>query len=157
MAAFVVMEPPGKNSAYATVFVRDGFSWLGFLSPPLWLLWHRLWIEATLAFVAIFLLSAYRGSHGLMLAGPLLTLLVMLYVGLEGQALRIAALARQGWKQWGVVIADDLDDADARYAMDAESIPEHRAPERRIIADPALVRAAQPGQTLGLVPFSGRH
>lgn len=157
MAAYVVMEPPGKKSADATVFVRDGFAWLGFLSPPLWLLWHRLWIEAALALVAIGLISAFGGSYGMRLAGPLLIFLVMLYVGLEGQALRISALARRGWKQCGVVVADSLDDADARYAMDAESIPEPRAPEPRIIADPALARAAQPGQTLGLVPFSGRH
>ena len=34
------------------VLVRDGFSFLAFLLPPLWLLWHRLWIEAALAFAA---------------------------------------------------------------------------------------------------------
>ena len=35
------------------VFVRDGFSWLAFLLPPLWLLWHRLWLEAALVVVAV--------------------------------------------------------------------------------------------------------
>ena len=155
MAVYVVMEPPGRApDTAATVFVRDGFAWVAFLVPPLWLLWHRLWIEAALAFVAIGLLAALGEIAGLGLAGALLSFLVMLYVGLEGQALRIAALGRRGWRQAGVVIADDLDDADTRYAIAAEAAPETRTPEPRIVADPAY---AQHGQTLGLVPFSGTH
>ncbi|TIW44359.1 MAG: DUF2628 domain-containing protein, partial [Mesorhizobium sp.] len=49
MAVYVVMEPPGLGEKPDVTFVRDGFSWLGFLVSPLWLLWHRLWIEAALA------------------------------------------------------------------------------------------------------------
>ena len=155
MASYVVMEPPGRGyNTGATTFVRDGFSWFAFLLPVVWLLWHRLWIEAALAFVAIGLLAGLGEVLGLGLAGSLLSFLIMLYVGLEGQALRIAALGRRGWRQAGVVIADNLDDADARYATEAEAVPETRTPEPRIVADPAY---AQQGQTLGLVPFSGRH
>ncbi|TIX28651.1 MAG: DUF2628 domain-containing protein, partial [Mesorhizobium sp.] len=91
MAVYVVMEPPGGGEKPDVTFVRDGFSWLGFLVSPLWLLWHRLWIEAALAFVAMALLSMIAEGLSLGLAGPLLSLLVSLYVGLEGQALRIAA------------------------------------------------------------------
>ena len=53
MASYVVMEPPGasrNDAAAGAVLVRDGFSFLAFLLPPLWLLWHRLWIEAALVF-----------------------------------------------------------------------------------------------------------
>jgi hypothetical protein len=149
------MEPPGRApDTAAPVFVRDGFSWVAFLVPPLWLLWHRLWIEAVLAFVALGFLSTLGEAFGFMLADSLLTFLVMLFIGLEGQALRIAALARRGWKQWGVVVADDLDDADARYALDAGT-REH-APEPSIVPDPTFARPAQQA-SLGLVPFSGRH
>jgi hypothetical protein len=159
MAVYVVMEPPGRgDNADATIFVRDGFAWLGFLAPPLWLLWHRLWIEALLAFVAVGLLSAMGETFGLMLLGSLLTFLVMFYVGLEGQALRVSALARRGWRQWGVVVANGVDDADARFAVEAAAEPNGRAaPEPRIMPDPAFARPAQQGATLGLVPFSGRH
>lgn len=157
MAVYVVMEPPGCGHDADTIFVRDGFAWLGFLLPPLWLLWHRLWIEAVLAFVAISLLSAVGESFGVMLAGSLLTFLVMLYVGLEGQALRVSALARRGWRQWGVVVADDFQDADARYAVEAGAAEQEPLREPRLRPEPALARAAQPGPAIGLVPFSGKH
>lgn len=163
MAVYVVMEPPGRgHDADATTFVRDGFSWLGFLVPPLWLLWHRLWIEAGLAVVAIGASAALGEAFGLPAAGALLTLLVMLGVGLEGQALRIAALARRGWRQWGVVVADDLDDADARYATDAASaVSQEPLPEPRSLpGTPPFARpapSASIGGSIGLVPFSGKH
>jgi hypothetical protein len=157
MAVYVVMEPPGRGHDADTIFVRDGFAWLGFLVPPLWLLWHRLWIEAALAFVAIGLLSALGESFGVMLAGSLLTFLVMLYVGLEGQALRVSALARRGWRQWGVVVADDFQDADARYAVEAGAAVQEPLREPRLQPVPSLARAIQPGPAIGLVPFSGKH
>ncbi len=132
MAIYVVMEPPGRSEkADATTFVRDGFSWLGFLVPPLWLLWHRLWIEAALAFVVMGVLSMLGERLGLGLTGSLLSLLVSLYVGLEGQGLRIAALRRRGWREWGVVEADGLDDADMRYALEADAQPDDDAPVQR--------------------------
>ena len=54
MATYVVMEPPGRSEKVdATAFIRDGFTWLGLLVPPLWLAWHRLWIEAGLAFAVM--------------------------------------------------------------------------------------------------------
>jgi hypothetical protein len=157
MAVYVVMEPPGRGHDADAIFVRDGFAWLGFLIPPLWLLWHRLWIEAVLAFVAIGLLSAFGETFGSMLAGSLLIFLVMLYVGLEGQALRIAALVRRGWRQWGVIVADDLEDADSRYAVEAGTAVQEPLSEPRFLPEPVLSRPAQPVSTIGLVPFSGRR
>ncbi|MER8542738.1 DUF2628 domain-containing protein, partial [Mesorhizobium sp. M1334] len=103
MAIYVVMEPPGRGESVDTTFIRDGFAWLGFLVPPLWLAWHRLWVEAALAFVAMGLLSILGERLDLETAGSLLSFLVMLFVGLEGQGLRIAALRRRGWHEWGVV------------------------------------------------------
>ncbi|HEY4193094.1 MAG TPA: DUF2628 domain-containing protein [Mesorhizobium sp.] len=155
MAVYVVMEPPGRGNAVDTAFMRDGFSWPGFLVPPLWLLWHRLWIEAVLAFVAIGLLIALGETFDAPLSAMLLVVLVMLYVGLEGQALRVGALARRGWRQWGVVVADDVEDADARYALDAGGDPAEDAPPLSMTPDPTLARPTRHG-SLGLVPFSGR-
>jgi hypothetical protein len=156
MAVYVVMEPPGRGEKPDVTFVRDGFSWLGFLVSPLWLLWHRLWIEAALAFVAMALLSMLAEGLSLGLAGPLLSLLVSLYVGLEGQALRIAALRRRGWHEWGVVEADSLDDADTRYVLEAEAHADEQAPAQRIVPDAAHARPAQTGLVLGLTHTPGR-
>ncbi|TIS60166.1 MAG: DUF2628 domain-containing protein [Mesorhizobium sp.] len=157
MAIYVVMEPPGRTEKPdATTFVRDGFSWLGFLVPPLWLLWHRLWIEAALAFVAMAVLSLLGERLGLALAGSLLSLLVSLYVGLEGQGMRIAARRRRGWHEWGVVEADRLDDADIRYALEADADADDEAPVPRIVPDAAHARPAQMGIALGLNHIPGK-
>ncbi|WP_027061922.1 DUF2628 domain-containing protein [Mesorhizobium loti] len=157
MATYVVMEPPGRSEKVDTsAFVRDGFTWLGLLVPPLWLAWNRLWIEAALAFIVMGALSMLGQRLGLGLASSLLSLLVSLYVGLEGQGLRIAALRRRGWHEWGVVQAGRLDDADIRYALEAEGRAEEAPPAPRIVRDTAMARPAQPGMALGLNHIPGR-
>ena len=157
MAIYVVMEPPGRSEAAdATAFVRDGFSWLAFLLAPLWLAWHKLWVEAALAFVAMGLISVLGQRLGLDWAGSALSLLVSLYIGLEGQGLRIAALRRRGWREWGVIQADNLDDADIRQTLDAETLADEPAPLPRIVPDASLARPAQTGLTLGLTHTPGK-
>jgi hypothetical protein len=157
MAIYVVMEPPaGGNKADDAAFVRDGFTWLGFLFSPLWLAWHRLWIEAVLTFVVMAMLSTLGEKLGLEGAGSALSLLVSLYVGLEGQGLRIAALSRRGWRQWGVVEADSLEDAEVRQALETGVAVEEPAPVPRIVPDTSLARPAQTGMALGLTHTPGR-
>ena len=158
MATYVVMEPPGRSEKVdTTAFIRDGFTWLGLLVPPLWLAWHRLWIEAGLAFIVMSLLSMAGQELGLGLVSSLLSLLVSLYVGFEGQGLRIAVLRRRGWHEWGVVQAGRLDDADIRYALEVEGHAEETTPAPRIVPDAALARPAQPGMALGLTHIPGRR
>ncbi|MEI9418283.1 DUF2628 domain-containing protein [Mesorhizobium sp. Cs1321R2N1] len=158
MTAYVVMEPPGRSEKVdTTTLVRDGFTWLGLLVPPLWLAWHRLWVEAALAFVVMGVLSMLGQKLGLGVAGSLLSLLVSLYVGLEGQGLRIAALRRRGWHEWGVVEAGWLADADMRYVLEIEGLSDEAAPAPRIVPDAALARPAQPGIALGLTHIPGRR
>ncbi|RUX09648.1 MULTISPECIES: DUF2628 domain-containing protein [unclassified Mesorhizobium] len=158
MTAYVVMEPPGRSEKVdMTTLVRDGFTWLGLLVPPLWLAWHRLWVEAALAFVIMGVLSMLGQKLGLGVAGSLLSLLVSLYVGLEGQGLRIAAMRRRGWHEWGVVEAGRLGDADMRYALEVEGLSDEAAPAPRIVPDAALARPAQPGMALGLTHIPGRR
>ncbi|RWC86399.1 MULTISPECIES: DUF2628 domain-containing protein [unclassified Mesorhizobium] len=158
MTAYVVMEPPGRSEKVdMTTLVRDGFTWLGLLVPPLWLAWHRLWVEAALAFVIMGVLSMLGQKLGLGVAGSLLSLLVSLYVGLEGQGLRIAAMRRRGWHEWGVVEAGRLGDADMRYALEIEGLSDEAAPAPRIVPDAALARPAQPGMALGLTHIPGRR
>lgn len=156
MAIYVVMEPPGRGESVDTTFIRDGFAWLGFLVPPLWLAWHRLWVEAALAFVAMGLLSILGERLDLETAGSLLSFLVMLFVGLEGQGLRIAALRRRGWHEWGVVEADRLDDADIRYVLEAAADSDAQTPGQRIVPDAAHARPAQMGLALGLNHIPGK-
>ncbi|RWB78403.1 MAG: DUF2628 domain-containing protein [Mesorhizobium sp.] len=156
MAVYVVMTPPAGNNAEDIRFVRDSFTWLGFLFSPLWLAWHRLWIGAVLAFIVMALLSATGEKLGLEWAGSMLSLLVSLYIGFEGQDLRIASLRRRGWREWGVVEASNLADAETRHALDAGEESEEQPALPRIVPDASLARPPQTGMALGLTHTPGR-
>ncbi|MDI6027469.1 DUF2628 domain-containing protein [Corticibacterium sp. UT-5YL-CI-8] len=121
MSVYVVMEPPGQAGGKAfqdAVLVRDGFAFLAFIVPVFWLLWHRLWLEAAVALLVMVMISlASYGLHPV--AASLLSLLVSIYVGLEGQGMRIAALLRKDWAEWGTLVAGSRDEAELRYAAQA--------------------------------------
>ncbi|RWM03890.1 MAG: DUF2628 domain-containing protein [Mesorhizobium sp.] len=157
MAVYVVMTPPaGSAKAEDTTFVRDGFTWLGFLFSPLWLAWNRLWMAAVLTFIVMALLSATGEKLGLEWAGSMLSLLVSLYIGFEGQNLRIASLRRRGWREWGVVEAGNLADAETRHALETGEESEEQPALPRIVPDASLARPPQTGMALGLTHTPGR-
>lgn len=130
MASFVVMEPPVRDPAEKAVLVRDGFHFFGFLVPFVWFAFHRMWREAAIALVASMALSVAGAYAGLGGATAWLSLLVGIYVGLEGSALRIAALKRNDWNEWGVVEARNAADAEIRYLADRDVIAEAETPPR---------------------------
>jgi len=156
MASWIVMEPAGNGRAADTTFVRDGFSFLAFLVPPLWLLSHRLWIEAVLVIAAL-VLTAALAQFSSLTAAVLLWLLVSLFIGLEGNALRIAALRRRGWQDWGVVEAGNLDDADAHYAVETAGANTDADPSALPYL-PSVNSSARPvaGEPVGLLLNPGR-
>src|SRR5690606_40006719 len=104
MASYVVMEPPakttggkaGKGAGERAVLVRDGFRFLAFLLPALWLVFNRLWIETAVVIAMTMALSALGAVAGFGNVAPALVLLVSLYVGLEASALKLAALRQIG-------------------------------------------------------------
>ena len=160
MAVYVVMEPPGtsrNDAAAGAVLVRDAFSVLAFLLPPLWLLWHRLWIEAALAFALGVALTALGEVAGLGFAGAALSLLVSIYVGLEGAALRVNALRRRGWREWGVVEAKRS--GRSRDPLCRRSWAGRNRCARRPAFDhptQTMGRSASSGPALGLFDYPGR-
>lgn len=164
MASYVVMEPPVANSDDAgrerAVLVRDGFHVLAFLVPALWLLWHRLWIEALAVVAVTMALSGFGSVLGLGNAAPALAFLVSLYVGLEGPALRLAAYRRRGWRAWGMVEAGDAAEAEIRYLNEAVA-QEGEAGEPAAEALPASapsISAPRPAAApaLGLFAYPGK-
>ena len=159
MASWIVMEPPHDrpaNQARDLAFVRDGFSFVAFLFPPLWLLWHRLWIEAAIAFAALLAGAALERVTGLGLAAPLLSLLVSIFVGLEGNALRIAALRRRGWSDAAIVEADDVTDAETRYAAEADEDGDGIPDRFQIVPTPFPAGAAPAAAQVGLLLNPGQ-
>lgn len=160
MASHIVMLPPDgspQSRAEQAVLVRDGFSWPAFLVPWLWLLWHRLWAEGIVVILLVAAFSIFGEMVGMGLASALLGLLVSIYVGLEGQAMRVAALRRRGYRQWGVVEGGNADEAYTRYAHDAAAEPDAPEPAVAIVpAETAGQRAARPAPSLGLIQY-GRN
>src|SRR5215207_6704669 len=128
MSVFTVHEPPARASeAFASperfAFVRDGFSFWGFLITPIWMLWHRLWLELVIYLALNGLLHA-----GLWAAGApggvslFVSLLLALLVGVEAGSLRRWTLARRRWRELGVVVGLNRDEAERRF-FDAWDAP----------------------------------
>ena len=159
MASYVVMQPPRALAAEAeagAVLVRDGFSVLAFLFPPLWLVWHRLWIEAAFALAIMMALTALGEVAGFGLTGSALSLLVSIFVGLEGTTLRVNALRRRGWHEAGVVVAKSADEAEIRYAADLVDEGEEPVAPAALPWAHQHARPAQSGPALGLFHYPGK-
>jgi hypothetical protein len=157
VASYVIFEPPGPPSPVEAVFVRDGFHWLAFIVPVFWSLWYRLWLEAGLVFAAMVGLTALERIEGMQAIVPAVSLLFSLGLGFEAPALRMAALRRRGWREWGVVEANGGDEAAIRYLAEVGAELPGRA-SRELpapLAGPA--RRAGAGPALGLLHYPGRH
>jgi len=141
------------------VFVRDGFYLWAFLLSVLWMLWHRLWL-ALLIYVVVAAGAEtalrYAGVPGPVLA--VIGLLLSFLVGIEAATLRRFKLARRGWKNVGVVIGDDVEDAERRF-FDAwvRSAPAGRVKPLATSAPPPPPRPHQPPDIVGLFPEPGAN
>lgn len=128
MASYVVMEPPaGDARGRDAVLVRDGFHFLAFVFPSIWLFFHRLWLEGLAVLLLAMLIGIASSTLFASNAGAFLSILVSIYVGLEGSAMRLAAMRRRGWREWGVLEADNPADAELRY-MAAVAEAENESP-----------------------------
>src|SRR5262245_8607916 len=124
MAIYSVFAPPVRDndsteSAERFTFVRDGFSWSAFIFGPLWMLTHRLvlvlvlWVVVVVAIaVAARLLAVPAGSELSVI------ILLALLVGFEAPTLRTWTLQRRGWRDLGIVVADDFEAAERRFFYD---------------------------------------
>ncbi len=155
MASYVVMLPPEGGEEERAVLVRDGFRFLAFLVPVIWLLFHRMWLAAAAAFVLAFAIGATEPYFG-GVASTALAVLVATFFGMEGAALKIAALRRRGWHEWGVVEAASPGEAELRFLVNA-SPDDAEEPLAVPTIEPAAARARTPsGPVLGLLGYPAR-
>ena len=103
MRLYSLMHCPGTETPIA---LREGFSWPAFLFGPLWLAWHRAWMEAGIA-GGLWLLTFTLPP----LPSALAQLALFWLIGLEGNGLRRRALERKGCIEKTVVPAHDADEA----------------------------------------------
>jgi hypothetical protein len=123
MPVYTVHEPPRRDSDDDVIahtsrfrFVRDGFHFWAFLLAPFWMLRHRMWLE----FIAYLLIVggitfALRRLGIEEAAGVWVALLLAILIGMEAPSLRRWKLARRGFENRGVVVADDLEMAERRF------------------------------------------
>jgi hypothetical protein len=97
------------------VFVRDGFSVLAFLVPPLWLLANGM----ILVLIAVLGAATALGIAVQTLFGEpvafIASLGLLVWFGLEARALRRWSLGRRGWRMVGVVEGKRFRDAERRW------------------------------------------
>lgn len=160
MASYVVMEPPesGGEKTDRAKFVRDGFVFPALVVPVFWMLWHRMWLEAGLVFLAAAILGAAGERTDFSSLAVVLSIGLAVFTGFEGAGLRIASLRRKGWIDAGVVEAQSVEDAEIRYAYgDEEVVVAETGPAPR----PANALPAQPaaptGPALGLMSYPGHR
>ena len=121
MPVYTVHEPPRRDDdalghAMRFRFVRDGFHFWAFLLAPLWMLLHRLWIELVACGLivggAVFMLRRFGIEES---AGFWVALFLAVLVGIEASTLLRWKLGRRGFEQVGIVVGDDLEDAERRF------------------------------------------
>ena len=104
------------NAAERVLFVREKFFWLALILPLFWLLWHRLWVGLLGWIGAVVIIGGIIWALNLdQITAAAASLSPALVVALEGTELRRRKLLRQGFREAGVVVADDLEDAERRF------------------------------------------
>jgi hypothetical protein len=159
MSVYTVHEPRndrrrnGDALAHTSrfVFVRDGFHFWAFLLAPLWMLRHRMWLEVIAYFLIVGAITFALRRLGIAGAGAWIAFLIALLVGIEASSLRRWKLARRGFRNLGVVVGDDLEEAERRF-FDGWVAAERPAPPPPPVMRPS---AAPANDIIGLFPQPG--
>jgi hypothetical protein len=154
MATFLVLIPPGTTSGDENArIVRDRFSWVALVLPVIWLLWHRAWLAAALAF-AVQSFGSVIGEHPVFgLAGFGVSLATGLLVALEGPSMVVASLERKGWTVDAVIAADDRATAEEIYYMENQTGDAPAPESARPVLPASETSARRHAPMLGLVGF----
>src|SRR3954464_13858471 len=160
MPIYTVHEPPRRDDELLAHtarfrFVRDGFHFWAFLLAPFWMLRHRLWLELIVYLLLIGGLTFALRRLGIEeSAGGLVWFLLAILVGIEASSLLRWKLARRGYENLGVVVAEDQDIAERRFFDGWVSDP-GRLATPSLAAPPSaspFERPAQSSDIVGLFP-----
>ena len=117
MKIYSVQTLPWSSSSDGdVVMIVEGFSWPALIFGPFWALWHGMWRTA----IVLLVIGAAIGGLG---AGAgfavdlvsVFQILVQIGLGLWGNDIRRAALARRGYVERAVVAGRDGEEAEHRY------------------------------------------
>lgn len=111
--------PLGDPDAFVqSEIVKDAISLPALIFSVGWFLWHRMWLVSlciALLYAAFWTMAAVLGINPLAVA--ISQSLIGIGLALEANSLRRWTLTRKGKPMRDVVIADDLEDAEAKAAV----------------------------------------
>ncbi len=160
MKTYLVFEPAedGRDAAAAdrVVFLREKFRWLALVFGPFWLLWNRLWLAlfVWLAAILVLAIAAYVVGLNEEAAAPLMWLPTLL-VAFEGTELRRRKLLRRRYRETGVMVAHDLEDAERRYFVNWQGKAPAAAAKPPVAPPPLATSAPSSNSVIGLFPEPG--
>jgi hypothetical protein len=143
VVTYTVHEPPAPEAdrvdrGTELEFVKDGFSWLTAICPPLGFLANGLWLIAV-AYLVV------AGALGWALTAlkvdsqwtGLLFLMINIYLGLEVSTFKRWMLEQTGWQTLGVVTGKSIEECERRFF-------EKWLPGQPIIGKPTAGRPGDP-------------
>lgn len=159
MPVYTVHAPPADRAGLSApedfTFVRDGFYFWAMIFGPFWLLVRRLWLVLLLYVVAMAVIGFslwFTGWRQYVGVWPMLFVAVLL--GLEAGTLQRWTLARRGWENVGIVVADSLETAERRF-FDRFAETAFTPPAPRFPSPPAYAPPRSGGSVMGLFPEPG--
>jgi hypothetical protein len=156
MASYLILTPPeaAGGNLEKTRFIRDGFSFPAFLFPVLWLLFHRLWFYAIVAFLIQMIGFQLLSMQGLGPAGAAIIFAVHFLTAFEGRHLVFSSLSSRGWRPEGLLSAGDLATAEDIYFSDMEPAEKEDIPAVKWDMPPSSGSQSR-GNAFGLPGYDG--
>jgi hypothetical protein len=115
MKVYTALRPP-HVSPDKTLFIKEGFSWPGFLFAVIWLAFKRLWLALALYVLALVALTAAARAADFSVGSVIaLGLALNLFVGFEANNLYRRALVRRGFAEEGPFLGEDVEEAELKY------------------------------------------
>jgi hypothetical protein len=140
VTVYSVYEPPGDEAdlearAEKVAFVKEGFNWVAFFLPVIWLIFQRMWIELVLFLVIIAAVPFFFGSSeaGREFAGWTTLALTVLFA-FEANDLRGWALQRRGFRF--AAVASGSNRVEAERSFFSRWLSGRARPVRRATAAP---------------------
>ncbi|MFM1815125.1 MAG: hypothetical protein RLZ98_1820 [Pseudomonadota bacterium] len=119
--SYTAYEPPDGpvdrvERAAKVEFIKDGFSLMAALLPPVWLFSHNLWLELVAYIGAALAVLVALEVAGVGADWQLIILLALhIWFGFEAASVRRWNLERQGWRRLGAVTGSSLLDCERRF------------------------------------------
>lgn len=121
MSTYTVHEPPASDAdridrGVELEFVKDGFSWLTAICPPLGFLANGIWLMAVayLAGASLlgYVLNALKVDSDWI---GIIFLVINVYLGFEVSSLKRWMLDQRGWQMLGVVNGKSIAECERRF------------------------------------------